>query len=494
MKKIFLSILTGLYACLAFAQTMQVHHTDGTLTSINTNVIDSVDFVTTAEDNAGSERIFLVPYTTIHPVIQGEVIEAKINRNPVEIRLSNVADRLFYYKGEDGVSHYCQAGDLFDPTDHTIHINIPHDYILGWDTSANDYFLEKSDAFFARKAHLNDYIPLYYNWTSGGYGALYDYVNETLQNRAIKSAQEKLSEIVQSNPGLSDSSEADINPSNRIHNCNRCGYTLTGAPFQSIYSFIEAYREGFDMILCDLRFTNDGVPVLEHDDYLNQYYPGVTRSDGTPLPDTSIEGERIYISQTSYDDLLQYNFSRGSSRYPNVQICTLSDFLSVVKQLGMSGIIELKTPITSEETRQVCRMVKQYGLTDRIWWAGDNAEQLQHFNTHLPQCNLLLATPYFEYYFSGFLGLKTEQNHLAVRFPFNGTDQLNHEPSLDEYIDTLVDNDILLQIGTVNNTEVLEQWFEKGPYANYLWCVRSDRIIASKYLRERILNLLESAR
>lgn len=481
-------MLAGLNTCLAFAQTMQVHHTDGTLTSISTNVINSVDFVSDVENYGGSERIAIVPYTTIHPVIQGQVIKAKINSNPVEIQLTNVADRLFYYKGEDGTSHYCEAGDLIDPDDHTIHIQIPHDYIFGWDTSANYYFLEKSDSFYARKAHINDYIPLYYNWTTGGYGALYDYVNETLQNSKLNALTNQEGSEISMNY-LPTEWNAIVSGNATIHSCNRCGYTLNGAPFQSLYAFVDAYKQGFDMLLCDLQFTSDNVPVLEHDYYLNQYYPGVTTMEGQPLPST--EEKKIYIANTSYEELLKYDFSRGSTQYSKVPICTFADYLKLIKQLGVTGIIELKTRITEDQTRQVCHMVKQYGLADHVWWAGDDGEQLQYFNKYLSQCHLLLATPSFESVFQDFLKLKTDKNQLAVRFPFSGTDNIAKEPNLEDYIDTFIDNDILVQIGTVNSSDIIDQWFEKGPLANYVWCVRSDKLVASGYLRNKMLGIVK---
>ena len=472
--------------CNVIAQdySLIVHSHSGGVVGIPCNEIDSVQF----GDSKASYQDLLgrLPYTIIQPVFQGTVITAKINCDTVEIKLENVADRLFYYKGIDGESHYCHAGNLID-NQNNIFISIPHDYIFGWDIATDNYFLQDSDEFFEAKKGRNDYIPLYYNWTTGGYGALYDYVNEVLQNRTLNNVQQALQDLPAIDPGTNQAL-LQSPTKNFIHSCSRCGYTGYGAPFQSKAAFVDAYKKGFDMILCDLQFTSDDVPVLEHDYYLNQYYIGVTTLDGMPLPSTEEESQRIYIAETTYEELLKYDFSRNSPNAERTPICTLVDFLTIVKLLGIDGIVELKTRITEEQTQMICRMVRQHNLSEHIWWAGDDAEQLQYFNKYLPDCHLLLATPLFEYYYPDFVNLKTENNQLAVRFPFLGTDPtLEKEPVIDDYIDSFIDNNILLQIGTVNSPSVIDSWFERGALANYLWCVRSDSMVASIYIRDRLL-------
>ena len=59
----------------------------------------------------------------------------------------------------------------------------------------------------------------------------------------------------------------------QIRSISRLGYDVYNEetpPEQSEESYRLAIEKGFPILLCDLRFTKDGVPVCFHDDYINR--------------------------------------------------------------------------------------------------------------------------------------------------------------------------------------------------------------------------------
>ena len=147
-----------------------------------------------------------------------------------------------------------------------------------------------------------------------------------------------------------------------IKSVSRIADGLT-VPHQSIVGFTTAYKYGFRAMLCDLRFTSDNVPVLEHDAYLNQHYSDVY------LNGSLVTANTVEIASTTYENLLQYDFGyyKGSA-YANTRIMTFEQMLDLCKKLGCEVHIETKTDLTSTQYGIVFGLIRQYGMEKKTVW------------------------------------------------------------------------------------------------------------------------------
>ena len=81
-------------------------------------------------------------------------------------------------------------------------------------------------------------------------------------------------------------------------------------PENTLVAFGHALELGVDTLELDLALTRDGIPVVSHDPFLSSRL--VRKPDGEFLP----EGERILISEITYEDLLRYSVGEINPRDP----------------------------------------------------------------------------------------------------------------------------------------------------------------------------------
>ena len=253
-----------------------------------------------------------------------------------------------------------------------------------------------------------------------------------------------------------------------------CVYANDTPPQQSIPSYLMAHKMGFDIFVCNLRFTSDNVPVLHHDEDISSY---ARNMDGTPLEEGS-----VLISKSTYEELCQYDYGiYKGEEYAGTPIMTLADMLKFARSLGVEIVIELKTEITEEQSRDVCELVQQMGMENWVVWSLDHPSQGIYINHFSPHCRLALETAAFVSRYEEFLQLKTSTNRLYVRFPHD-VEGLN----LEDYIDSFQENDILFSIGTIETEDELDAWFSRGDIYWSVSVVRSNHINVEAYLKEKL--------
>lgn len=151
------------------------------------------------------------------------------------------------------------------------------------------------------------------------------------------------------------------------------------APENTLSAYRESYNQGFKYVECDVQFTKDGVAVLLHDDTIDR------TSNGSG-----------YLSQMTYEELLQYDFSYDDndtvndfSAYRGEKIPTFEEFIALCKELGLHPYIEIKGTMTDDEARALIKIVDDAGMTDNVSWLGFSGDALSKIAYNCPTARLV---------------------------------------------------------------------------------------------------------
>lgn len=139
------------------------------------------------------------------------------------------------------------------------------------------------------------------------------------------------------------------------------------APENNIDAFKLAKLYGFSYIETDVQFTSDNIPVMFHDDYINDK--------------SSYSGANKRISELTYAELLNYDFgSWFDTSFSGLKILKFDDFLTLMKQLDLIAFVELKTPatLTSEQAQILYNLTIQHNMKYNIFWLGYDILGLVH--------------------------------------------------------------------------------------------------------------------
>ena len=158
-----------------------------------------------------------------------------------------------------------------------------------------------------------------------------------------------------------------------------------GKPEQSIPSYIEAYKNGCRLMLCDVRVTSDNYLVCLHDDTINRE---ARNSDGTVIAND------VYINQITLAQAETYDFGiKYGSRYAGLKILTVEDFLILCKKLNVIPIFETKIGLSQTNCNDLIQMIKKYGFADNFIFAESPFWLLNTypiFNQETPNFTLLI--------------------------------------------------------------------------------------------------------
>jgi len=255
-------------------------------------------------------------------------------------------------------------------------------------------------------------------------------------------------------------------------------------PHQSIIGYKTAYDLGFRAMLCDLRFTSDDVPVLEHDAYLNGNYSDVYLNGELVTPNT------VAVANTTYADLLQYDFGYyKGAEYANTPIMTFEQMLDLCKRLGCEVWIETKVNMTTSQYDIVFGLIRQYGMEQKCVWNPQSVAELNGLIAYEPNVyiNLHSNVSYGE-------ALQDER----VTAIINATNAYNkHHNSITLALGatiTAAQFSALSEagvgiMGTTLNTEqqVLDYYAQGKPYT-CLTSVLTNSIIAGKVIFDHYMN------
>lgn len=153
----------------------------------------------------------------------------------------------------------------------------------------------------------------------------------------------------------------------QIRSISRLGYDVYSEktpPEQSEESYRLAVENGFTILLCDLCFTKDSVPVCFHDENINR----IARDENGQELENDIK-----IADLTYEEILKYDFGiYKGEQYKGTRILKLEEMLRLAQRLNTELYIEIKSGTKSEIGKAV-NLSKQFGL--KISWAGTTYEE-----------------------------------------------------------------------------------------------------------------------
>lgn len=168
-----------------------------------------------------------------------------------------------------------------------------------------------------------------YVWTNTGQKYGNDYSAE------IEDLTKRVTEIENT-----DSVSVISNPN--IKSINHRGYNT--APDNTLPAYKLSKQKGFEYVECDVRFTEDNVPVLYHNDTINGKAISEYTSD-------EIKDLRIF-----------------SDEWSDTKIPTFEEFILLCKNLGLHPYIEMKTVITDGQASILFDICKKYGMNKNCTW------------------------------------------------------------------------------------------------------------------------------
>lgn len=249
-----------------------------------------------------------------------------------------------------------------------------------------------------------------------------------------------------------------------LRSINRLGYntnSMDWAPQQSIAAYEDALEQGFNILLCDLQFTSDGVPVCFHDATINSKARN---------PDGTIIGEDLYVSEATYDELSQYDYGIYKGRtYEGTPLLKLEDMLSFCAENNVAELyIELKGG-TPRQIRDAVIMANTYGV--ELSWAASTYTQAKAIVQTDPSARIsLMPNTIDQKLIDKLLKLRTGENEVFV-FGCANTILTQTE------VNMLKSNNIPFEMGTVDSaSDIVYYW--NGCYT-YCSGIESNTVVAS---------------
>lgn len=209
-------------------------------------------------------------------------------------------------------------------------------------------------------------------------------------------------------------------------------------PEQSIESYKLAFEKGFRIMLCDLQFTSDNIPVLWHDLYLNEHGSQVYK-DGQ-LVDKNL---KLYIKDMTYDELLMYDFGHyKGAEYDGTKILTLNQMCEFCRNMGCELYVEIKRMNGTSQAEIACDIVSKYGLKDKTSWCSSKVA-LSYISQYIPNARIgTMPSVLNDTAFNDILSLKNDVNKIFF-FAFDTTVLTN------ELVKRMSDNNIEFEMGNL---------------------------------------------
>lgn len=158
---------------------------------------------------------------------------------------------------------------------------------------------------------------------------------------------------------------------------NSCGVKLiahrglnTIAPEESLESYSLAIRAGYQDLEADIKFTNDDIPVLHHDDTINRV---ARNADGTEITD------EVTISKKALDELNSYDYGISKSKvFEGVKLLTFEDFVKFGKMTGATLHVEIPENCTESQCDKLLELTKKFRMDKKIAWQCFNHDLLNY--------------------------------------------------------------------------------------------------------------------
>jgi len=162
---------------------------------------------------------------------------------------------------------------------------------------------------------------------------------------------------------------------------NHKGYN-TKAPENTLPAFERSAEMGYRYVETDISFTKDGVPVLLHNPSINVM---ARNPDGSELAQENVE-----IDTLTYEEVLQYDFTKGMKGYKGTKIARLDDFLDLCTAKSLHPYLELKKngDYKKDQIIDLVKLVRSKGMAGKVSWISFEAEYLKWVREEDPKARL----------------------------------------------------------------------------------------------------------
>lgn len=164
------------------------------------------------------------------------------------------------------------------------------------------------------------------------------------------------------------------------------GY-CSAVPENTLSSIRMAAAVGFSEVEFDIRFTKDGIPVISHDETINNY--GRT-TDGSIIQDP------IYIRDLTYKELEVYDFGiRKGQIWKGEKAATLDSALKICAESGLRPNLDIKSDgrMTEEMICSIYSLVEKYNLQGRVVYVSNVMRYLNVFAQKDPDSDYTYFVP-----------------------------------------------------------------------------------------------------
>ena len=145
-----------------------------------------------------------------------------------------------------------------------------------------------------------------------------------------------------------------------VNTSNRLGYHVYNSgsdPEQSIAGYETAYKKGNRIMVVDLRFTKDNVPVCFHDDLIEY----------ARLRNGSVPENRPSVSKSTLSQLNAYDYGiKWGSKYSGTKVLTLDQMAAwIAKHKDAELYIEVKTAgMNATQIQKTLAVLNKYKIVD----------------------------------------------------------------------------------------------------------------------------------
>ena len=155
-------------------------------------------------------------------------------------------------------------------------------------------------------------------------------------------------------------------------------------PESTRIAYTGAYENGYRAYETDVRFTRDGIPVINHDPNINHL---ARNTDGSRL------STNVNIRDYTLDQLNQYDFGlyKGEA-FRGTKILTYEQLIIDFAAKSDNRImqIELKELNSAAEKEKMYNIAQRYGVAHKIQWISFNWDTLQYFVDRDPNASVAL--------------------------------------------------------------------------------------------------------
>ena len=193
---------------------------------------------------------------------------------------------------------------------------------------------------------------------------------------------------------------------NDIVAINHRGYNFE-APENTLSAFAVSKEKGFDRVEADVSCTEDGVPVLLHDDSINRT---ARTADG------DIIQQEILIENISFDEVRKYDFGIWKNdNYKGEKIPSFEEYIELCKRLQLHPYIELKGTLSSKTVADCVRIVNKYGMEKQCTWISFYSDLLSavRFYSECARIGVLTGSNSLKL-FSKLMALITDSNAVFI--------------------------------------------------------------------------------